>query len=223
MLMPYQLVRFALPVSLGLGMIGFATVPVPQMADRLTTQAAPRGPELNLVVAPTGNEVRYRVQERLVGINLPYEAIGRTNEVTGSLMLDSLGALVPGKSKFVVHLENLKSDRQGRDESVQDMLKVAEYPDAEFVPTVIQGLPANFATVDTVSFKIVGKLTVSGMTRPTTWKVTGKFNQNAATGTAITGFTWSDFALTPPSGRPILSLADSLHLEFDFHLIPRKP
>ena len=103
MLMPYQMIRLALPASIGLGMlIGSATAAMPQIANHVATSPASASPGLHLVVGANGNEVRYRVRERLVGITLPYEAIGRTNEVTGSIVLDSLGAVVPGKSNFVL-------------------------------------------------------------------------------------------------------------------------
>src|SRR5690349_3675881 len=101
--MPTYLSRLMLPASLGLGLISATTGPTTQMAGRPTTSLAQASPELYLVTAASGNEVRYRVQEKLIGITLPYEAIGRTNEITGGIMLDSLRAVVPGKSKFVIH------------------------------------------------------------------------------------------------------------------------
>ena len=40
---------------------------------------------LHYVVAPTGNEARYKVREQLAGFDLPNEVVGTTNEVTGRL------------------------------------------------------------------------------------------------------------------------------------------
>jgi polyisoprenoid-binding protein YceI len=138
-------------------------------------------------------------------------------------VLDSLGAVVPDKSKFIIQLTGLKSDKNFRDGAVRNMLQVSQYPNAKFLPTAIRGLPTSLSAVDTASFEIMGNLTVRGTTKPTTWEVTAMFNQNVVTGTARSGFIWEDFGLTAPKRAFILSVADSLYLEFDFRLVPRTP
>jgi hypothetical protein len=59
---------------------------------------------VQLVVAPTGNEVRYRVREQLVGLDLPNYAVGATSEVTGGMSFDARGTIVPAASKFMVNI-----------------------------------------------------------------------------------------------------------------------
>ena len=59
-----------------------ATTPVVQPATVDAVLPATDG--LELVVAPDGNEVRYRVREQLVGLDLPNDAVGATSDVTGS-------------------------------------------------------------------------------------------------------------------------------------------
>ena len=58
------------------------------------------------------------------------------------------------------------------------------------------------------------------MTKPTTWQVDARFAGNRVSGTAATTFVFSDFGLTQPRVPIVLSVADSIHLEYDFHFIP---
>ncbi|HEY4138201.1 MAG TPA: hypothetical protein VGN65_07105, partial [Casimicrobiaceae bacterium] len=67
------------------------------------------------VVAPTGNEARYRVREQLAGVDLPSDAIGATKDVTGTIAVDPSGAVSSTDSKIVISLKSLKSDKSRRD------------------------------------------------------------------------------------------------------------
>jgi len=77
--------------------------------------ALPATDGLQLVVAPDGNEVRYRVREQLVGLDMPNDAVGATSDVTGGIAFDAKGNLVPASSRFVVNVATLESDKDRRD------------------------------------------------------------------------------------------------------------
>ena len=97
--------------------------------DRATSRFR-RPMALQLVVAPDGNEVRYRVREQLVGLDLPNDAVGATSDVTGGIAFDAAGKLVPASSKFVVNVGTLKSDKDRRDGYVRGrILETTQYPD----------------------------------------------------------------------------------------------
>src|SRR5215213_241418 len=70
---------------------------------------------LHFVVAPTGNEARYRVREQLVSFDLPNDAVGLTKEITGMLVVDANGSIVRDSSRITVNVSNLKSDKERRD------------------------------------------------------------------------------------------------------------
>ena len=66
--------------------------------------ARPPTDGLQLVVAPEGNEVRYRVREQLAGFDLPNDAVGATGHVTGGRRTSSrLTAISPGIATSGVH------------------------------------------------------------------------------------------------------------------------
>jgi len=176
---------------------------------------------LHLVVAPAGNEVRYRVREQLAGFDLPNDAVGKTAAVTGGVTFDAKGAVVPAASKFEVNVEGLTSDRSRRDGYVRArVLETAQYPTVTLAPTAVAGLTWPLPTSGSRTFQLTGDLTVHGTTHPTTWNVTATFNGSDVTGTAITGFTFGDFGLTQPRVPIVLSVADSIHLEYEFHFVP---
>ena len=217
--------RFALSLLLPAGLLAAAG------AARVGSQPAAAGPAdpthpatsqvaaARYVVAPTGNEGRYRLREKLVGMELPYDAVGTTGGVTGAIAFDASGKVVPAESKLTIDVTALKSDKEKRDGYVQRrLLETEKYPTVDFVPTAIRGIPAQIPTSGSRSFEMDGTLTVKGVTHPTTWKGTANFQGDRITGNATTGFTFEDVQLQKPSVSVILTLADSIHLEYDFAL-----
>ena len=198
-----------------------ATTPVVQAAPGDVALPATDG--LQLVVAPDGNEVRYRVREQLVGVDLPNDAVGATSDVTGSIAFDAKGNLVPASSRFVVKVATLESDKDRRDGYVRGrILEASEYPTVTLAPTSIKGLALPLPTSGSASFQVVGDLTVHGVTKPTTWQVEAAFNRGRVTGTATTTFPFSEFGLTQPRVPVVLSVADTIKLEYTFALVPKQ-
>ena len=185
--------------------------------------ALPATDGLQLVVAPDGNEVRYRIREQLVGLDLPNDAVGATGDVTGGIAFDASGKLVPASSKFIVNVGTLKSDKDRRDGYVRGrILQATQFPTVELAPTAITGLAGAIPTSGTKKFQVVGNLTVKGVTKPTTWDVDATFTGDRVNGTAATTFTFADFGLQQPRVPVVLSVADSIKLEYTFSLVPKK-
>jgi polyisoprenoid-binding protein YceI len=184
----------------------------------------PAGAALRLETASTGNEVRYRVRERLVELDMPNDAIGRTGEVTGAIVLDSAGKVIPSASGFTVEVSGLISDRDRRDRFVRErLLETDKHPTVELVPKAIRGLKLPLPTSGSGTFELLGNLTVKGVTRPTVWKVDATFSQEGATGVSTTAFTFEDFDLTQPRVPVLLSVADTIRLEYAFRLAVTPP
>jgi polyisoprenoid-binding protein YceI len=173
------------------------------------------------VVAPTGNEARYRVREQLAGFDLPKDAVGATKAVTGQIVVGADGKVVKDSSKFVVKLSEMKSDQTRRDNFLRrSTLETTKYPDAELVPVALEGLLLPIQPGSSQTFSVRGDLTVRGVTRPTTWQVTARAEGNDVVGTAATAFTFKDFNLEQPRVPVVLSVADTIRLEYDFRLVP---
>jgi polyisoprenoid-binding protein YceI len=82
------------------------------------------------------------------------------------------------------------------------------------------GLAEPIAAGQQKNFSLVGDLTVRGVTHPTTWHVTAHTQGNDIVGTAVTTFTFKDFGMDQPRVPVVLSVADTIKLEYDFHFAP---
>jgi len=176
---------------------------------------------LRYVVAATGNEARYRVREQLAGFDLPKDAIGATKGVTGRIVIGSDGKVLKDSSRVTIQLAQLKSDQTRRDNYLRrSTLETSKFPKAELVPVALEGLLLPIGPGSSQTFVVRGDLTVHGVTRPTTWQVTARGEGNDVVGTAATAFTFKDFGLEQPRVPVVLSVADTIRLEYDFRFVP---
>lgn len=204
----------------------FARLSAGLVAAVVLASAAPviaqsSGDGTRFVPAPAGNEARYRVREQFVGVNLPNDAVGATSAITGALVLDAAGAVVPDTSKFVIDIRGLKSDSENRDRVIQGrVLQTEQFPNVELAVTGLRGLPWPLPASGEVTFELVANLTIHGQTRPSTWQVTAAPKDGGLSGRATTSFAFGDFGMPVPTSFRILSVEDNVRLEYDFHLIP---
>jgi len=179
-----------------------------------------QGVPLRFVVAPTGNEARYRVREQLVNLDLPNDAVGVTKEISGALLVTPSGSVIADSSKITVNVAVLKSDKDRRDNYIKThTMETAKYPTVTIVPKSFIGLSAKPGAA-AMDFDMLGDLTVHGVTRPTTWKVTAHNEGGDIVGTATTSFTFKDFSLDQPKVSVLLSVEDTIKLEYDFRFTP---
>ncbi|MFN2601872.1 MAG: YceI family protein [Gemmatimonadaceae bacterium] len=207
----------------GVGLIIPAVIGAIAIANFSSNTAAAALAGLHLTVAPSGNEARYRIREQLVRMDLPNDAIGKTTEIAGGIGIGADGKIIPAESKFVVGVGSLKSDRDMRDGYVRRrVLQGDQFPTVEFHPTEFRGLPKTLPTSGAHTFDVIGNLTVKGVTKPTTWHVTAEQKNGQVTGNASTLFTFSDFNIDQPRVPVLLSVQDTIRLEYDFTLVERK-
>lgn len=181
---------------------------------------------MRFIVTATGNEARYRVREQLMGANLPNDAVGTTTQVTGSILAYSDGRIVKDSSRIIVNITSLKSDKDRRDGFVQRRtMETDKYPTVEFVPSSVRGFKGPLPTSGPVTFEMLGDLTVHGSTHPAVWQVTAHADGKDIAGTATTAFTFKDINLDQPKVPIVLSVADTIKLEYDFRFArpPAKP
>jgi len=184
-----------------------------------SANAGASGDTIRFVLAPDKSEARFRVREQLANANLPNDAIGRTRDFTGTLVIKPDGSIVSSDSQFVVNMGTLTSDQSMRDNFLRgNVLQTNQYPSAVFVPTQVSGLPSPLPQAGSVTFKLTGDLTVRNVTKPVTWDVTAQVQGNQVTGQAATAFKFEDFALTQPHVARVLSIEDNIKLELDVTL-----
>lgn len=194
-----------------------ATVaPAPTTAS---TSSAAATDTIKLTAVPGKSEARYRVREQLAQVPLPSDAIGKTAQISGTIVGKADGSIVSSDSKFSVDLNSLTSDRSQRDSFIKrSVLQTTQYPNAVFVPTQVQGLPLQIPPTGPVTFKLVGDLTVRNVTKPVTWDVKCDPQGDQGTCTATTSFTFGYFGLQQPQVPVVLSVQDNITLEVDIAL-----
>ena len=215
--------KFCFRNSYAIALAGLTLTRVQSPASNAYATQHDDAPAVRFIVAPAGNEVRYRVHEQLMDIDLPSDAVGKSSAIQGAISLAADGTVISSSSKFVVQTATLKSDRSRRDRYLQNQtLETDTYATIEFVPTAFRGLPKPLPTSGTHDAQLVGNLTIHGVTKPVTWNVKATISGNEVTGNATTSFTFDYFDLDQPSVPVVMSVDDKIVLEYDFHLIRAK-
>ena len=187
----------------------------------LLAQASVEAQTTRYVVAPEGNEARYRVREQLVRRDLPNDAVGATQRIEGSIVLDAAGQPVPGESRIAVDLASLTSDAERRDRYIKGRtLEVEQYPVAVIELTRFVGLDGGVPADGVAAFRIEGDMTVHGVTAPVVWEATARREGEAIVGQARTNFPFGHFGLEIPRVGILLSVDDDIRLEYDFRFVP---
>lgn len=203
-----------------LALIATTALAIPSARAGHRATIAPPG--VHYIVAPDGNEARYRVREQLLHHDLPNDAVGKSTAITGGITLTPSGTVDTASSRITIDVTSLKSDQERRDGYVQHRtLETAQYPTVTFVPTSMSGAKLPLGTTEQ-SFDVAGLLTVHGVTKATVWHVKAKSAGNDVTGIGWTQFTFADVQLAQPRVPVLLSVADTIKLEYDFHLV-RQP
>jgi polyisoprenoid-binding protein YceI len=214
----------AVAVLLGATTIAFPRAGDPLSPETLAANVAERvwgGGPMALATARTGNEARYRVREQLARIEFPSDAVGSTEAVRGTVVLDEEGNVDVARSRFVVDLSSLRSDSDRRDNYVRrNTLRTEVHPEATFVPTAVEGLAWPLPAGGVLQLRVIGDLTVNGVTRSTTWDARVRVGNGTFEGAATTEFSFGDFDMAIPRVASVLSVTDRIRLEYDFRLVP---
>lgn len=204
-------------VNVRLTAVAAAVLMVGAAAPATWAQApASEGVRLELV---EGSQVRYRVREQLAGIPFPNDAVGVAPGVSGAIVLGPDGQVVQAASKLTLDLRTFKSDQDMRDGYIQRRtLETEKFPHAEFVPVRVEGLPWPFPTAPPAQagFKLIGNMTMHGVTTSLTWNVVATFGDGRVSGMAMTSFPFSLFNLEKPSLARLISVDDTINLEMEF-------
>ena len=166
-----------------------------------------------------GTTARYKVREQLAGINFPSDAVGTTQGVTGTIVINPDGSIDAAKSKLTVDLRTLKSDQQMRDGYIQGRtLETEKFPLLEFMPKRTVGLPAPLPSGRGAQsgFELIGDMTLHGVTKEVTWQVVAVFGNDQVGGRATTTLLFPTFNLTKPTLARLMSVEDKIELEIEF-------
>ena len=165
------------------------------------------------------SEVSYSVREELLGVGFPNDAIGLTKKINGRVVLSNEGKVLPNRTIITVDLASLTSDENRRDNYVRRKpLQPPIYPLAEFNLQSTDGLPSPLPTKGEHSFKLMGELSIHGVTKSIVWDVVARFSENQIEGSATTQFNFEEFEISIPKVQRVLSVENLIKLEMLFQL-----
>jgi polyisoprenoid-binding protein YceI len=166
-------------------------------------------------VAP-GSVAGYRVKEKLARLPAQSDAVGRTEAVTGSVVVAATaGGLTAEKVDVTVDVTKLASDESRRDNRIRtEGLESAQFPTATFVSTGPVALPADAAGGQVVKVDVPGKLTVHGVAKDVSIPVDVRLNGSQGEAVGSLTFPFSDFGMTPPSIGGFVTVGSDATLEF---------
>ena len=154
----------------------------------------------------SGSLVGYRVNEQFVGQSSSHQAVARTGDVTGKVVIAQSGTAYEMTSATItVQLAGLASvdsvagyNVTNRDRIVQQSLDVRSFPTATFTAQSV-ALPAGADSGQAVTVSVPGQLTVRGVTKAVTATIQLRVSGNSAqiAGTIATNMT--DFGVSPPT------------------------
>jgi polyisoprenoid-binding protein YceI len=156
-----------------------------------------------------GSQVGYRVKEVLFGQS--NVAVGRTSEVTGSITVD---ATTISAGTFTVDLTSVASDQSRRDAQFNGrIMDTTTYPTATFTLSKAIDLGSAPAQGTQRTYAATGTLTLHGVSRTVTFKVTGRYTGSAVQVAGSIPITFADWNIPNPSFGPV-STEDNGVLEF---------
>ena len=156
---------------------------------------------------------RYSIGEKLAKFDTPITAVGETSNVQGRITFDSAGAISPG-SIITVDATTLKSDENKRDNWVRRNGGLGEEVFIELKS--VQDLPWPLPESGSFDFQLMGEMTISGVTKSTTWETSADFSTSSVIGVAKTSVTWDEFDISKPRLPFIISVDDDIDLSISF-------
>lgn len=204
------------------------TVAAPEATVEATAEvvAPTEEPTAEIVVAPTtatvftidpaASEVRFQLDEDLRGVRTT--VIGVTDQVAGQLSLNLADLSQTQVGVIQINARTLVTDNNFRNRAIQnEILDTGSFEFITFAPTGIEGLPASAAVGDTVSFTLVGDLTIRDVTLPATFAVEATaVSDSQITGSATAVVNRVDFGLQIPSVPSVANVEEEVELTIDF-------
>lgn len=173
----------------------------PAPAGRATWEVTPGEPTF----------VGYRVREEFVTFGV-VDAVGRTNEVSGTVEIDSDTVQA---AELETDMTKLRSDESRRDDALRGRgIETDRFPTASFELTGPFELSSE-------PVRARGRLTLHGETHPIVARVSGQRSGEAIELVGSAPIEFADFAIEPPSVAGFVTVRDTGRLEFRLRLRPR--
>ncbi len=159
----------------------------------------------------------YRVREQLANLPAESDAVGRTDQITGSITITSTGSTTTlTAATLTVDTTSITSDKTMRDNRMRNEgLQTDTYPTATFTLTAPVEVPAAALAGTASDVTLTGDLTLHGVTKSVSIPAKAQLVNGTISVAGSISFPLSDYSITAPNiGGFIVSIADTGTLEF---------
>lgn len=198
----------------------------PSPSAKQVTAAATVSPAATATTAPQASAITWsvdasskatiKVREQLVRLPSPIDVLINITGAQGAFTLNPDGTFA-SSSKISVDMTTVTTDDRQRTDSIRrDPLEVTRFRTSELVPKTTIGLSLPLPSSGEFTFKLIGDLTLHGVTRTVTFDVRATRADGKLTATATANPSWKfgDFGMQPPTSFSVLSIVDEIRMEF---------
>jgi len=167
-------------------------------------------------INPDNSSVRFEINEDLRGqLNT---VVGTTNQIAGEIAFDKSDLSTAQAGIIQVNARTLITDNDFRNRAINNqILETGDYEFITFTPTAINGLPDSVEPGESVSFTLVGDLTIRDITNEAAFDVEATLvSDTELVGTASTIVTRTDYDLIIPSVPNVANVEEEVELYIDF-------
>ena len=192
--------------------------PPPPAAATEPPPAAPENPaaangDRPAFIVGDGSQATFTVNEKLAWLDLPNDAVMRTESLSGTVYLDGR------PSAIAIDLHSLTSDSDRRDNYVRRRM-FPNHPTATFTVTDLGELPNPLPAGEVITREVAGELSVGGVVKPLTFAVEARRDPNALFILGRTSFTWQELEIPPPNIPGRIQVKDEVRVEVLLSAVP---
>lgn len=189
-----------------------ATNPPPAAAPTETAAPATAADGRAFTVGD-GSEATFTVNEKLAWLDLPNDAVMRTEALSGDVYLDGRPSVID------IDLHSLTSDANRRDRYVRERM-FPDNPIATFTVNDLGDLPNPLPPGEVITREVTGELAVRGVVKPITFAVEARRDPDALFILGSATFTWDELEIPPPNIPGRIQVKDEVSVSVLLSAIP---
>ncbi len=160
-----------------------------------------------------GSEATFTVNEKLAWLDLPNDAVMRTESLSGTVYLDGRPSVIN------IDLHSLTSDANRRDRYVRQRM-FPDNPIATFTVNDLGDLPNPLPPGEVITREVTGELAVRGVVKPITFTVEARRDPDALFILGSATFTWDELEIPPPNIPGRIQVKDEVSVSVLLSAIP---
>lgn len=161
-----------------------------------------------------GSEATFTVNEKLAWLDLPNDAVMRTDALSGAVYLDGRPSTID------LDLHSLASDSDRRDRYVRQRM-FPNNPIATFTVANLGELPNPLPPGEVITREVAGELSIRGVVKPITFAVEARRDPDALFILGRTTFTWDELEIPPPNIPGRIQVKDEVRVEVLLSAVPQ--